>query len=204
VADISLVANEAVSAAGSGREAFQAVAQTMKRIDASSQRIGEITGTIDGIAFQTNLLALNAAVEAARAGENGRGFAVVANEVRLLASRSADAAREIKELTCSSEGVVREGSALVDSASETMARVSSAINELAALVGEIAESSQRQNIELKQVVAAVTSMDEATQQNAALVEQTAAAAEGLRTQARKLVEVVGVFDLGQQAVVSSA
>jgi methyl-accepting chemotaxis protein len=163
-----------------------------------SHRIAEINSVIDGIAFQTNILALNAAVEAARAGEQGRGFAVVAAEVRSLAGRSAEAAREIKSLiTASVERVerVEEGSQLVDEAGQTMQEIVAAIHRVVALVQDISAANVHQRGGVNQVGAEIGRMDQATQQNAALVEQSAAAAESLRHQARQLVDAVAVFKL---------
>jgi methyl-accepting chemotaxis protein len=154
---------------------------------------------MDGIAFQTNILALNAAVEAARAGEQGRGFAVVANEVRSLARRSADSAKEIKELISASVGRVHQGTALVDRAGTTMTEIVGSIRRVSDIVAEISTASAEQSAGVGQVGEAVTNMDQATQQNAALVEQGTAAAESLRDQARQLVATVAVFDLGHAA-----
>jgi len=148
---------------------------------------------IDGIAFQTNILALNAAVEAARAGEQGRGFAVVAGEVRSLAQRSAQAAREIKELITASVQRVGQGSALVDLAGKTMDEIVASIGRVSSIVGEISAASSEQSTGLGQVSQAVQQMDEATQRNAALVEQSAAAADNLKQQAQQLVQAVAVF-----------
>jgi len=175
------------------------VVSTMKDIQDSSQRISDIIGTIDGIAFQTNILALNAAVEAARAGEQGRGFAVVASEVRSLAQRSAEAAKEIKSLILASVERVERGTALVDQAGATMTEVVGAIRRVADLMGEISAASGEQSSGVAQVGVAVTQMDRATQQNAALVEESAAAAESLKEQARQLVEAVAIFRLAPQA-----
>jgi methyl-accepting chemotaxis protein len=152
---------------------------------------------IDGIAFQTNILALNAAVEAARAGEQGRGFAVVASEVRSLAGRSADAAKEIKGLIDTSVQRVEQGTVLADRAGATMIEVVNSIKRVTDIMGEISAASAEQSAGVAQVGEAVTQMDQATQQNAALVEQSAAAAEGLRSQARQLVQAVAVFRIGQ-------
>ncbi len=171
------------------------VVDTMRGIHDSSRRIGEIIGTIDGIAFQTNILALNAAVEAARAGEQGRGFAVVASEVRSLAQRSADAAREIKVLIGASVERVEQGSARVDKAGATMQEVVASIRRVTDLVGEISSASTEQAHGFTQVGQAVIEMDKTTQQNSALVEESAAAAESLKSQAAQLIQAVRVFKL---------
>jgi methyl-accepting chemotaxis protein len=169
------------------------VVSTMRDIHDSSRRIADIIGVIDGIAFQTNILALNAAVEAARAGEQGRGFAVVANEVRSLASRSANAAREIKGLIGSSVDKVETGSALVDKAGQSMQEVVRAIQRVTDTVAEIRHASEEQSTGVSLLQTSLTEMDQSTQQNAALVEQSAAAAESLRQQAQQLVASVSRF-----------
>lgn len=174
------------------------VVETMQGINESSRRIGDIISVIDGIAFQTNILALNAAVEAARAGEQGRGFAVVATEVRSLAGRSAEAAKQIRALISASVARVEEGSVLADKAGATMTEVVGSINRVASIVGEISLASAEQSSGVAQVGEAVGHMDQATQQNAALVEQSAAAAASLKQRARELVEAVGVFTHAKQ------
>src|SRR5690606_2320876 len=156
----------------------------------------DIINVIDGIAFQTNILALNAAVEAARAGEQGRGFAVVAGEVRSLAQRSAEAAREIKALIGASVERVERGTKLVDRAGATMQDVVASIRRVTDLMGEISSASAEQSAGVAQVGEAVSQMDQATQHNAALVEESAAAAASLETQARELVQAVAAFRLG--------
>ena len=178
-----------------GGEVVGQVVDTMKGINASSKRIVDIIGVIDGIAFQTNILALNAAVEAARAGEQGRGFAVVASEVRSLAQRSAEAAREIKSLISASVERVEQGTVLVDQAGETMQEVVASIRRVTDIVGEISAASIEQSAGVAQVGEAITQMDEATQRNSALVEESAAAAESLKLQARQLVDAVAFFTL---------
>jgi methyl-accepting chemotaxis protein len=172
------------------------VVATMRSIHEASQRMADIIGVIDGIAFQTNILALNAAVEAARAGEQGRGFAVVAAEVRSLAQRSAEAAKEIKSLIADNVQRVEQGTSQADQAGATMSGVVTAIQRVTDLMGEISEASSQQSAGVSQVGQAITHMDQATQQNAALVEQSAAAAESLRAQAQQLVQSVAVFKLG--------
>ena len=169
--------------------------QTMRDINDSSRRIGDIIGVIDGIAFQTNILALNAAVEAARAGEQGRGFAVVASEVRNLAQRSAAAAKDIKALINTSVERVAQGTEQVNRAGTTMQEVVQAIQRVTDIVGDISQASTEQSDGVAQVGEAVRQMDDVTQQNAALVEESAAAAAGLRQQARQMVEAVSVFRL---------
>jgi len=171
------------------------VVDTMKHIHDSSKRISDIIGVIDGIAFQTNILALNAAVEAARAGEQGRGFAVVASEVRILAGRSAAAAKEIKGLIGASVERVEQGNVLVDQAGVTMMEVVDSIRQVTHIMGEISAAGGEQASGVAQVESAVVQMDSATQQNAALVEQMAAAANALNTQAQALVGTVTVFKL---------
>ncbi len=178
-----------------GGQMVTQVVETMKGINAGSQRIADIIGVIDGIAFQTNILALNAAVEAARAGENGRGFAVVATEVRSLAGRSAEAAKEIKGLITSSVQRVEQGDALVDRAGQTMQQAVSSIQRVTTLMAEISAASQEQSGGIMQATEAITHMDQATQQNASLVEEMAAAAANLRTQSDELVHSVAVFRL---------
>ena len=189
------LASTANQVARSGGEVVNEVVQTMKGINDSSRRISDIISVIDGIAFQTNILALNAAVEAARAGEQGRGFAVVAGEVRNLAQRSAEAAREIKTLITDSVERVERGAALVDRAGSTMAEVVQAIDRVSSIVGAISAASAEQSGGVGQVGQAITQMDQATQQNAALVEQSAAAAAALNQQAHQLVGSVAAFRL---------
>jgi len=169
-----------------GGDVVGQVVQTMRGINESSERIADIIGVIDGIAFQTNILTLNAAVEAARAGDQGRGFAVVASEVRSLASRSAEAAKEIKGLINTSVERVEQGTALVDQAGITMAEVVGSIKHVTDIMGEISNASREQSTGVSQMGEAVTQMDQTTQQNAALVEQCAAASESLNRQAREL------------------
>ncbi|HEV7814959.1 MAG TPA: methyl-accepting chemotaxis protein [Janthinobacterium sp.] len=171
------------------------VVETMASINDSSQKISEIIGVIDGIAFQTNILALNAAVEAARAGEQGRGFAVVAAEVRNLAQRSAAAAKEIKALIDDSVDKVVRGTQLADKAGHTMEDVVGSVKRVSDLIGEIAHASAEQTTGLEQVHEAISAMDQGTQQNAALVEQAAAAATAMREQTAKLSEVISIFTI---------
>jgi methyl-accepting chemotaxis protein len=178
-----------------GGEAVDEVVSTMSGISRSSQRITDIIGVIDGIAFQTNILALNAAVEAARAGEQGRGFAVVAAEVRNLAQRSAAAAREIKALIGDSAGQVETGARVVGAAGETMREIVDAVEKVTDLIGEIAQSSQAQSSGIRQVHAAVTQMDQVVQQNASLVEQASAATGSMNEQAGALLHLVSRFRL---------
>jgi len=189
------VAASASTVAQRGGAVVGNVVSTMEAISASSRKIAEIIGVIDGIAFQTNILALNAAVEAARAGEQGRGFAVVAGEVRNLAQRSAQAAREIKVLISESVTKVQGGAALVADAGRTMDEIVAQVRRVTDLIGEITSSTLEQSSGLQQVNQAVTQLDQATQQNAALVEQSAAAAASLSEQARRLSESVSVFKL---------
>ena len=192
------LAQSASTVAVRGGDEVGQVVETMRAINASSTRIADIIGVIDGIAFQTNILALNAAVEAARAGEQGRGFAVVASEVRLLAGRSAQAAKEIKSLINTSVETVAHGTALVDKAGATMADVVDSIRKVTAIMGNISAASSEQSEGVAQIGHAVGQMDQVTQQNAALVEEMAAAASSLNDQARDLVGAVAVFRLSSQ------
>ncbi|OEZ95985.1 methyl-accepting chemotaxis protein [Duganella phyllosphaerae] len=193
--EANTLAASATDVAVRGGAVMTEVVATMAKINASSQRIVDIIGVIEGIAFQTNILALNAAVEAARAGEQGRGFAVVASEVRGLAQRSDAAAKEIKLLIDASAGQVEAGSALVGQAGGTMDEVVASIGRVNAIVRDIASSSREQELGIDQVNQAIVSIDSATQQNAALVEQAAAAAGALQEQADQLAGVVQVFRL---------
>jgi methyl-accepting chemotaxis protein len=195
--EANTLAREASTVAVQGGEVVGQVVETMKGITEASRRIGDIISVIDGIAFQTNILALNAAVEAARAGEQGRGFAVVAGEVRTLAQRSADAAKEIKALITESVQRIEQGSELVDQAGATMSDVVGSIRRVTELMGQISTASTEQSDGVAQVGQAVQQMDQGTQQNAAMVEQTSAAATRLQQQARELVEAVGVFRLAR-------
>ncbi|MEJ8291740.1 methyl-accepting chemotaxis protein [Delftia tsuruhatensis] len=196
---VNQLALGASQVATKGGGSVQEVVNAMQDISESSRQIGEIVGVIDGIAFQTNILALNAAVEAARAGEQGKGFAVVAGEVRNLAQRSAQAAREIKQLIATSTTRVKQGTELADQAGATMAQVLQSIQRVTDLMGEISSASDEQSAGVAQVGKAVSQMDQVTQQNAALVEESAAAAASLRTQAQQLVQAVSIFQLGGQA-----
>ena len=194
-AQASQMAVHASSVAVQGGQVVAEVVDTMRGINEASRKISDIISVIDGIAFQTNILALNAAVEAARAGEQGRGFAVVASEVRLLAGRSAEAAKEIKTLINASVERVASGTVLVDRAGSTMNEVVSSIARLVDVVGEISDASREQSTGVSQVGEAVTQMDQVTQQNAALVEEMAAAASSLKGQASSLVQTVALFKL---------
>jgi len=193
------LATSASTVARRGGSVVAEVVSTMDDIHASSRKISDIIGTIDGIAFQTNILALNAAVEAARAGEQGRGFAVVASEVRSLAQRSAEAAREIKALIGTSVERVEAGSRLVKEAGTTMNEIVTSVQRVSDIIGEITAAASEQSSGIGQVNTAVTHLDQMTQQNAALVEQSAAAAESLKEQAARLNEVVGAFRLNPRA-----
>jgi methyl-accepting chemotaxis protein len=189
------LAQSSAAVAERGGNVVGDVVATMGEINASSEKIADIIGVIDGIAFQTNILALNAAVEAARAGEHGRGFAVVATEVRTLAQRSATAAKEIKALIETSVSKIETGAKLVDQAGNTMSEVVTSIRRVTDIMGEISAASDEQSKGIDQVGLAVTQMDEVTQQNAALVEQAAAAAQSLDDQARKLQAGISHFRL---------
>ncbi|AIJ09738.1 MULTISPECIES: methyl-accepting chemotaxis protein [Edwardsiella] len=194
----SQLALSASETAQRGGKVVANVVQTMHDIASSSQKIADITGVIDGIAFQTNILALNAAVEAARAGEQGRGFAVVAGEVRNLAQRSAQAAKEIKGLIEDSVSKVDTGSVLVESAGDTMGDIVNAVTRVTDIMGEIASASDEQSRGIEQVGQAVSEMDRVTQQNAALVEESASAAASLEDQASHLNQAVAVFRIEPQ------
>ncbi|MCA1175214.1 MULTISPECIES: methyl-accepting chemotaxis protein [unclassified Pantoea] len=196
----SQLALTASETAQHGGKVVDGVVTTMKEITGSSKKIADIISVIDGIAFQTNILALNAAVEAARAGEQGRGFAVVAGEVRSLAQRSAQAAKEIKGLIEDSVSRVNTGSVLVESAGETMTNIVNAVTRVTDIMGEIASASDEQSRGIDQVGLAVNEMDQVTQQNAALVEESATAAAALEDQASRLKQSVAVFNIGKEFV----
>ncbi|WP_233982888.1 methyl-accepting chemotaxis protein [Pectobacterium versatile] len=189
------IANKATGAAKQSGDVMLSVTQKMRGIRDSSQRMAEIIGVIDGIAFQTNILALNAAVEAARAGEQGRGFAVVAGEVRSLAQRSATAAREIKDLIDDSVSKIREGMELVDSAEETMGGLTAHVKDVHGIISEISQASREQSDGINQMNLAIGQIDTTTQQNAALVEESASAALSLQSQASVLAEAVSAFKI---------
>jgi aerotaxis receptor len=191
--EAAALADATSAAAAQGGELVGRVVDTMRDIGASSRRIGEITGVIDGIAFQTNILALNAAVEAARAGEHGRGFAVVAAEVRQLAKRAGDAAREIRSLIEESASKVEAGAGLVGDAGHAMQDILEQVHRVTQFVNDISASTREQSSGIEQVNAAVSDLDRMTQQNSALVEQSAAAAEGLKARAQVLSAAVTTF-----------
>ena len=185
----------AVEVASRGGQVVGDVVATMDDINTSSRKIGDIIGVIDGIAFQTNILALNAAVEAARAGEQGRGFAVVAGEVRSLAQRSAEAAKEIKALISTSVGKVESGAQLVQNAGHTMQEIVSSVQRMGDIIGEISAAASEQAERISQVNQDVSQLDQMTQQNASLVEESAAASQSMRDQAVRLEDSVSVFKL---------
>jgi methyl-accepting chemotaxis protein len=189
------LALNASDVASKGGAVVGEVVATMRGIHDASQRIADIIGVIDGIAFQTNILALNAAVEAARAGEQSRGFAVVASEVRSLAARSAEAAREIKRLINDSVGRVEDGTRLVAEAGATMGEIDERVRRVSALIAEISAATSEQSSRIGQVSHTVTQLDSATRRNSELVHRSADAATSLREQAERLVRSVGTFRL---------
>jgi len=195
----NLLAIEASTIASRGGDAVHGVVDTMSQISASSKKIADIIGVIDGIAFQTNILALNAAVEAARAGEQGRGFAVVASEVRSLAQRSANAAKEIKHLIGDSVECVSAGMRLVQGAGRTMDEIVGSVKRVADLIGDISAATLQQSAGIEQINQAISHMDESTQQNAALVEEASAAARSMEEQAGDLMQTVAAFRLTSHA-----
>ncbi|WP_284615453.1 methyl-accepting chemotaxis protein [Aquabacterium humicola] len=190
------VASAAVGRAADGEAAIEQLATSLQHIAQSSQRVADITSVIDGIAFQTNLLAVNASVEAARAGEAGRGFAVVAQEVRLLARRSADAAREIKGLIARSNEQVDDGVAVGRETQATLAGIIREVRHVSEMLNDVSTAAREQSAGIADVNRAVATLDEATQQNAALVQQSAAAADALKAQAAQLADAMGSFELG--------
>ena len=208
-AQANQLASSATQVARRGGAVVSQVVSTMEEINSSSKKIADIIGVIDGIAFQTNILALNAAVEAARAGEQGRGFAVVAGEVRSLAQRSAEAAKEIKSLIGTSVDKVETGSKLVQDAGSTMDEIVASVQRVTDIIGEISAAALEQSQGIGQVNEAVTRLDQMTQQNAALVEESAAAAESLKDQAHRMTTVVagyrldGLGDIGAFAAPSA-
>ncbi|WP_345815580.1 methyl-accepting chemotaxis protein [Paraburkholderia sp. PREW-6R] len=198
--EANALAETALNATSRGSEVVNEVVEKMRGIAQSSDKIAEIISVIDGIAFQTNILALNAAVEAARAGEQGRGFAVVAGEVRGLAQRSAQSAKEIKTLISESVAEIQGGSTLVEHAGEAMSNVSASISRVTQMMAEISASSLEQSTGIEQVNQAVVQMDEMTQQNAALVEEAAAAASSLHQQTQQLKQAVSVFEISESVL----
>jgi methyl-accepting chemotaxis protein len=202
-ADAALQAHQLVASAAEtatrGGAVVARVVQNMDEITASSRRIGDITGVIDGIAFQTNILALNAAVEAARAGEQGRGFAVVASEVRSLAQRSAEAAREIKVLINASFSTVDQGAQLVRDAGATISELVTAVRQVSDIIARIASASDEQNLGIRQIGLALRQLEDATQQNAALVEESSAAADSLRDESLRLSDAVHKFQIEESS-----
>jgi methyl-accepting chemotaxis protein len=202
-ADAAVQAHQLVATAAEtatrGGAVVARVVQNMDEITASSRRIGDITGVIDGIAFQTNILALNAAVEAARAGEQGRGFAVVASEVRSLAQRSAEAAREIKSLISASVTTVDHGAQLVRDAGSTISELVTAVRQVSDIIARITTASDEQNLGIRQIGVALRQLEDATQQNAALVEQSSAAADSLRDESQRLSDAVHKFQIEDAA-----
>ena len=192
------MANHASAVATEGGNAMAQVVHTMQNIQQSSRKVEEVTGVIDSIAFQTNILALNAAVEAARAGEQGRGFAVVAAEVRQLAMRAGEAAREIKGLIATSAQNVETGTALVNGAGHTMGQIVDSIRNVASMISDISTTTLSQTRDINDISTAVARLDQMTQQNSALVEESAAASEGLRHQANELTHLISQFVLPPQ------
>ncbi len=192
------LAQSARGVAERGGAAFEQVVVTMEGINHASRKIADIIGVIDSIAFQTNILALNAAVEAARAGEQGRGFAVVAAEVRSLAQRSAEAAKEVRQLITDSVTQVGSGSQQVEHAGATMQELLDAVARVTRIIEEISDASQTQGRGIAEINQSVAGLDDATQQNSALVEQSAAAAVSLREQAARLMGEVSAFKLGDR------
>ena len=192
------MASQASAVATEGGNAMAQVVHTMQNIQQSSRKVEEVTGVIDSIAFQTNILALNAAVEAARAGEQGRGFAVVAAEVRQLAMRAGEAAREIKGLIATSAQNVETGTALVNGAGHTMGQIVESIRNVASMISDISTTTLSQTRDINDINTAVARLDQMTQQNSALVEESAAASEGLRHQANELTHLISQFVLPEQ------
>ena len=200
----SILAGTASDIAQRGGYVVGRVVETMHEISSSSSKVTEIISVIEGIAFQTNILALNAAVEAARAGEQGRGFAVVASEVRMLAQRSAAAAKEITELIGESVNQVRAGSKLVEETGSTINEIVQSVQRVTEIMGEISSASHEQRAGIEQVNQAVSQMDQVTQQNAALVEEAAAAAQSVAEQAQTLRDAVAFFKVDRETVRQTA